>query len=89
MAKPKKDQKDKIKKKNYRTPWGELLRHVFKIDVTTCECGGKLELVACITSRDVCRKILNHLGLPVYEVRATSPRGPPELDFFDQTPEYF
>jgi hypothetical protein len=89
MAQPYKEVKIKIKKKNYRTTWGELLKHVFKFDVSTCACGGKLELVACITSREVCRKILNHLGLPIYEVKAASPRGPPERDFFDQCPEYF
>jgi hypothetical protein len=51
--------------------------------------GPTLFHVIGITSRDVCRKILNHLGLPVYEVIASAPRGPPELDFFDQSPEYF
>jgi hypothetical protein len=88
MAQPK---KVKVKKKkSYRTPWGELLKHVFKYEVNYCEdCGTKLELIACITSRYTCHKILNHLGLPVYEVNATAPRAPPELDFFDQIPEYF
>jgi Putative transposase/Transposase zinc-binding domain len=87
MAQPK---KEKVKKKSYRTPWAELLKHVFKYEVSKCEhCGTNLVLIATITSRHVCHKILNHLGLPIYEVNATAPRGPPELDLFDQMPEYF
>jgi hypothetical protein len=87
MASPK---KEKIKKKTYRTPWAELLKHVFKYEVSDCEyCGTKLVLIATITSRHVCQKILNHLDLPIYEVNTTAPRAPPELDFCDQFPEYF
>ncbi|MDD4976602.1 MAG: transposase [Bacteriovorax sp.] len=86
MARPK---KVKTKKKVYRTAWGELLKHVFKCEVNYCDhCGTKLELIATITSRYVCQKILKHLGLPVHEVNASSPRAPPELDYFDQIPEY-
>jgi hypothetical protein len=87
MIKPK---KVKGKKKTYRTPWAELLKHVFKYDVSSCEgCGAKLVLIAMITSRHICKKILNHLGLPVDEVIASSPRGPPDRDYFDQLSEYF
>ena len=87
LAKPK---KEKIKKKTYRTPWAELLKHVFKYEVSDCEhCGTKLVLIATITSRHVCQKILKHLGLPVDEVNAVAPRAPPEFDYFDQTPEFF
>ena len=82
--------KPKIKKKIYRTPWAELLKHVFKFDVSNCDnCGTKLVLLASITSRHACNKILSHLGLPIYEVIAMAPRGPPEFEYFDQTPEYF
>ena len=87
MAQPK---KEKVKKKSYRTPWAELLRHVFKYEVSDCEhCGTKLVLIATITSRHVCQKILKHLGLPVDEVNAIAPRAPPEFDYYDQTPEFF
>jgi hypothetical protein len=75
----------KIKKKIYRTPWAELLKHVFKYDVSSCDnCGTKLVLVASITSSYTCNKILTHLKLPIYEVIATAPRGPPEIDLIDQ-----
>ncbi len=87
MAQPK---KVKVKKKTYRTPWAELLKHVFKFEVTDCEnCGTKLVLIATITSRHVCQKILKHLGLPVDEVNTIAPRAPPEFDYFDQAPEFF
>jgi hypothetical protein len=87
MASPK---KVRGKKKSYRTPWAELLKHVFKFEMGDCEhCGTKLVLIAMITSMHSCQKILNHLELPIYEVNATAPRGPPEHDFYDQTPEYF
>lgn len=86
MACPK---KQKSKKKTYRTPWGELLKYVFKYEVNNCDyCGTKLTLVATITSSYVCRKILNHLGLPFEEVIITAPRGPPELEYFDQSFDY-
>ena len=39
--------KPTIKKKIYRTPWAELLKHVFKYDVSNCDhCGTKLVLIA-------------------------------------------
>jgi hypothetical protein len=83
LARPR---KEKIKKKIYRTPWAELLKHVFKYEVNYCDhCGTKLVLIACITSRSVCRKIIEHLEMPNEEVVTMSPRGPPEMDFFDQS----
>jgi hypothetical protein len=86
MAKPK---KEKVKKKTYRTPWGELLKHVFKNDAGDCDhCGTKLVLIACITSRHVCHKILTHLNLPIFELGTITSRGPPEPEYFDEFPEY-
>jgi hypothetical protein len=84
-AKPK-DKKEKSgKKKIYRTPWAELLKHVFKYEANFCDhCGNKLELVACITSTYACEKILRHLGAEIYSESANAPRAPPDLDFFDQ-----
>jgi hypothetical protein len=83
--------KDKTKKKRiYRTPWAELMKYVFKYEVECCDhCGTKLKLIACIVSTHACRKILTHLGLPIDEVVAHSPRAPPEMDFFDQPVDYF
>ena len=91
-AQPKKEKT--VKKKVYRTPWAELLRHVFKYEVELCDhCGTKLELIACIVSTIVCHKILVHLQLPIDEVVANSPRAPPEqsfdFEFVDQPVDYF
>lgn len=82
LARPK---KVKTKKKVYRTPWSELLKYVFKYEVSNCDhCGTKLTLVATITSQKICQKILNHIGRPTNEVIVRSPRAPPEADSFDQ-----
>ena len=76
----------KLKKKVYSTPWAELLKHVFKYEVNYCDhCGGKLELIACITSTFVCKKILEHLKIKNEEVIVTSARAPPESNFLDQS----
>ena len=78
--------KVKTKKKVYRTPWSELLKYVFKYEVSNCDhCGTKLTLVATITSQNICQKILNHLGGPANEMIVRSPRAPPEVDFLNQT----
>ncbi len=84
------EKRNTTKKKVYRTPWAELMKHVFKEDVDLCgHCGTKLTLIAMIQSPLACRKILEHLKLPVFQLSANSPRGPPELEFFDQQVDYF
>jgi len=51
-AKVKKEKPNK--KIEYRTPWAELLKRVFKYEVSYCDhCGTKLRLVATITSHAV------------------------------------
>jgi len=48
------------------SPWAELLRRTFEIDILACpDCGNRLRLVATIENRDVIERILAHLGLPV------------------------
>lgn len=82
LARPK---KVKMKKKVYRTPWSELLKYVFKYEVSNCDhCGNQLSLVATITSQNVCHKILSHLGRPANESIVRAPRAPPEGEYFDQ-----
>lgn len=79
--------KIKVKKKVYRTPWADLLKHVFKVDVSNCDlCGSKLKLVACITSPISCQKILKHLNRDTEEVIVAMPRAPPKQIYFE---EYF
>jgi hypothetical protein len=73
--------KKKKTKKLYRTPWADLLRRVYAVDVSSCSsCGYKLELIATIINPRVCKKILNHLKIDSDLVDEYYPRGPPELD---------
>jgi uncharacterized protein YbaR (Trm112 family) len=56
------------------TPWAELLRRVFQIDVLACpECGGRLRLLATIEDPAVVKKILSHLGIS-HEWPSPAPR---------------
>jgi len=50
-------------KRPYRVPWADLLRRVFAVDVLSCPCGGRLQLVAFIAEVTVAKRILDHLGL--------------------------
>jgi len=68
-------------KKSYRTPWAELLKHVFLKDVTACHrCGETLEYVATIKSKVVANKILTHLEISTNSPTFDSARAPP-LDY--------
>ncbi|MDF1566121.1 MAG: transposase [Deltaproteobacteria bacterium] len=65
-----------------RLGWAELLKRVFRADVTTCErCGGRVEVLAVITDPKVIRRILVHLHLattpPVRGSVTLGARGPP------------
>lgn len=62
-----------------RTPWAQLMRRVFAIDVLACpSCGGRLEPVAEITDKAVARKMLEHIGLLGEDSTPLPARGPPE-----------
>jgi hypothetical protein len=48
-----------------RKQWTDLMRRAFGYDLLSCpNCGGKMQLLACIMERGAIRKILAHLGLP-------------------------
>ena len=60
------------------TPWAELLRRTFEIDVLACPgCGGRLRLLATIEEPEVVRKILSHLGIPTECPEPLPARSPP------------
>ena len=64
------------------TPWAELLRRTFEIDVLACpECGGRLRLLATIEDSAVARRILSHLGLPTECPEPRPARSPPGFPF--------
>ena len=77
--------KDKIatsgkSRKEYRTPWAKLLKHVFKEDVLACaRCAGTLNYVATINDPIVAKRILNHVIPNREEGTREDPRGPPEV----------
>ena len=62
-----------------RYSWSELLRRCFAVDVATCRCGGRKEIIALIHAGPTCRKILDHLDLPSNAPRFRPARGPPDL----------
>ena len=78
----------KPKRKNYS--WSKLLARVFKIDVETCPCGGKLVPVAKmmkIDQIDQIERYLRHIG----EDSIPPVRGPPrrgESELFGSDGEY-
>jgi hypothetical protein len=46
-------------------PWSELLRRVFAEDALACpRCGGRMRVIAAVTSPTGIRQIREHLGLP-------------------------
>ncbi len=75
--------KEEVKKKfQNQIKWAELLKRVFKIDITVCpECNGKLKFISVIIERRVVVKILEHLQLPSVIPRWDEPRPPPSLEF--------
>ena len=69
-----------------RYRWAELMKRTFGFDLLTCECGARREVIACITEREVVRRILRHLGLPDEPPSSTPARAPPLLDFARRPP---
>ena len=69
-------------KKQYRTPWADLLKRVFMQEVDNCDvCGSKLKYIASITSPIQCRRIVAHLKMEQDVAVETPIRGPPEEEF--------
>jgi hypothetical protein len=55
--------------------WSELLKRVFKLDLTICQdCGGKLRYISTILDGLEVTRYLKHVGLDT----GPPPRGPPE-----------
>ncbi|MEW5743801.1 MAG: transposase, partial [Myxococcota bacterium] len=46
-----------------RLDWATLQRRTFGVDVWTCRCGGKREVLALITRPSTAQKLLGNLGL--------------------------
>ena len=47
------------------TPWAELLKRVFLVDVLVCpKCSGRMRILAAILDKNSMQAILGHCGLP-------------------------
>jgi hypothetical protein len=51
------------KKTHSRYTWSVLLARVFKIDVTACDCGGRLQLLAAVQDTISAGRYLRHVGI--------------------------
>lgn len=56
-------QKDQpVTKNSSYIPWAELLKRTFKIDITECHCGGRLQFMSAIFNKQAIGKITSCLG---------------------------
>ena len=64
-----------------RFPWASLIWRVFLADVLECgRCGGRMEIVAAVTSNEAVTRILVSLGLPADAPELHSARPPPQTE---------
>jgi hypothetical protein len=69
-----------------RIAWAQLLKRVFKFDVTVCvKCDGPVRVLEAVTKKEDIRRALLERGLPADPPELHPPRAPPqgELDFND------
>jgi hypothetical protein len=64
-----------------RVPWAWLIWRVFLNDVLECgRCGGRMEIIAAVTSTEAVTRILENLGLPSAPPAFHSARPPPQTE---------
>jgi len=64
-----------------RVPWASLIWRVFLNDVLECgRCGGRMEIIAAVTSTEAVTRILDHLELPFAAPAFHSARPPPQTE---------
>ena len=67
-----------------RIAWAQLLKRVFKFDVTVChKCQGRVRITKAVTKKDDIRRILLETGLPVDAPEPHPARPPPQTHFDD------
>ena len=73
-----------------RFPWASLIWRVFLEDVLACtQCGGRMELVANVMSREAVTRVLQHLGLSAEAPQFHPARPPPQAELpFDAAPAF-
>ena len=66
----------------YRLAWADLLRRVFRIDVTQCPiCGGHMKVIAALTEPRSIQRYLAGIGLPSRAPPIAPARPQHEFDF--------
>jgi hypothetical protein len=86
QAEDSKDEELSEPAKKSRLRWSEMLKRVFKIDVTVClKCGGRLEQIAVIRDHVVAKAILKSLNeVTIFKpLKFVEVRGPPAASSFD------
>ena len=73
------ERKTKEKKGRRYIEWAKLLKRVFKIDVTKCECGGEIKIISAIFDINVIVPILENLKLSTEVPEPATARPPPEI----------
>jgi len=69
------------RRRSGRVPWASLIWRVFLNDVLECgRCGGRMEMIAAITSTEAVKRILENLGLPFAAPAVHSARPPPQTE---------
>ena len=64
-----------------RVPWASLIWRVFLNDVLEYgRCGGRMEIIAAVTSTEAVTRILENLGLPSAPPAFHSARPPPQTE---------
>lgn len=77
-------------KKPGRFPWSSLIWRVFLEDVLACtRCGGRMELVANVMSKEGIARVLEHLGVSADPPQFHPARPPPQAELpFDAPPAF-
>ena len=68
--------------RRHRLAWADLLRRVFRIDVTQCPaCGGRMKIVAALTEPRSIQRYLEGVGLPSRAPPIAPARPHPQHEF--------
>lgn len=72
----------------HRVAWADLLRRVFRVDVTECPaCGGRMKIIAALTEPRSIQRYLEGVGLPSRAPPIAPARPDPQREFDYAPPE--
>ena len=68
--------------RRHRVAWADLLRRVFRVDVTECPaCGGRMRIIAALTEPRSIQRYLEGVGLPSRAPPIAPARPHPQHEF--------